>query len=81
VMKRTNNGYPNLLSLVVLCVFNAVYVGIANLAVCIEPLSAGSGIPEIKCFLNGVNIPRVVHFKTLLCKVYTAVSNITFHSV
>ncbi|CAM9234025.1 unnamed protein product [Phaeothamnion confervicola] len=49
--------------------FNVVYVCIANLMVYVEPLAAGSGIPEIKSFLNGINLPRVVRVKTLLCKV------------
>lgn len=44
------------------------FVFLASLAVYVEPLSAGSGIPEIKCFLNGINIPRVVRIKTLMCK-------------
>ena len=26
------------------------------------------GIPEVKCFLNGLDIPGLVRFKTLLCK-------------
>ena len=26
------------------------------------------GIPEVKCFLNGLNVPRLVRFKTLVCK-------------
>lgn len=34
-----------------------------------QPCAAGSGIPQIKCFLNGVKIPHVVRFKTLVCKV------------
>ncbi|XP_050394865.2 H(+)/Cl(-) exchange transporter 7 [Patella vulgata] len=34
-----------------------------------EPMSAGSGIPQIKCYLNGIKIPRVVRIKTLICKV------------
>ena len=34
-----------------------------------EPVSGGSGIPEIKCYLNGIDLPRVVRVKTLLCKV------------
>ncbi|XP_008413938.1 H(+)/Cl(-) exchange transporter 7 isoform X2 [Poecilia reticulata] len=34
-----------------------------------EPIAAGSGIPQIKCFLNGVKIPRVVRLKTLVVKV------------
>lgn len=27
-----------------------------------------TGIPEVKCFLNGLDIPRLVRFKTLVCK-------------
>ena len=45
---------------------NCLFVVIAWLFVYIEPLAAGSGIPEIKCFLNGLNIPRVVRVKTLM---------------
>ena len=26
------------------------------------------GIPEVKCYLNGLDIPRLVRFKTLVCK-------------
>jgi len=37
---------------------NLFYVLIANLTVLIEPVAAGSGIPEIKAFLNGVSLPR-----------------------
>ncbi|XP_051037085.1 H(+)/Cl(-) exchange transporter 7 isoform X5 [Phodopus roborovskii] len=33
------------------------------------PVAAGSGIPQIKCFLNGVKIPHVVRLKTLVIKV------------
>ena len=34
----------------------------------IEPLAAGSGIPEVKCYLNGVKIYRVVRLRTLVAK-------------
>ena len=40
----------------------------AYIAVKFEPLAGGSGIPEVKCFLNGLNIPRLVSIKTLVCK-------------
>ena len=37
-----------------------------------QPVAAGSGIPEIKCYLNGVKIPHVVRLQarddTLLIK-------------
>ena len=31
----------------------------------VEPVSAGSGIPETKCFLNGIALPRAMGIKTL----------------
>ena len=51
------------------CCFNMFYVLVANTMVYIEPVSKGSGIPEVKSFLNGVALPRIVRFKTLVCKV------------
>lgn len=33
-----------------------------------QPVGRGSGIPEIKCYLNGIKIPHVVRIKTLLTK-------------
>lgn len=47
---------------------NLILGSIAWLTVHVEPLASGSGIPEIKCYLNGLNIPRIVRMKTLLCK-------------
>lgn len=29
----------------------------------IQPVAAGSGIPQIKCYLNGVKVPKVVRLK------------------
>ncbi|GKZ00758.1 hypothetical protein MPSEU_001027600 [Mayamaea pseudoterrestris] len=49
--------------------FQVGFAAIASFFVWIEPVSAGSGIPEIKCFLNGINLPRVVRVRTLICKV------------
>ena len=51
-----------------LIVYNIGCALIAHLFVRLEPLAAGSGIPEVKCFLNGLNIPRIVNMKTLVCK-------------
>jgi chloride channel 7 len=42
---------------------------VAGFLVCyVEPLAAGSGIPEVKCYLNGVHLPNVVALKTLVAK-------------
>ncbi|XP_076440006.1 H(+)/Cl(-) exchange transporter 7-like isoform X2 [Babylonia areolata] len=50
--------------------YNAACVLIASFLVAVvEPCAAGSGIPQIKCFLNGVKVPRVVRIKTLIAKV------------
>lgn len=50
-------------------VLNVVPVLIGAILVSyIEPVAAGSGIPQVKCYLNGVKIPRVVRIKTLAVK-------------
>ena len=35
---------------------------------CVEPASAGSGIPEAKAYLNGSNVPRYLSPAALICK-------------
>lgn len=35
----------------------------------IAPAAAGSGIPEVKAYLNGVNAPGIYTFRTLIVKV------------
>ena len=42
----------------------------------LQPVAAGSGIPQIKCFLNGVKIPYVVRLKTLICKVVGVICSV-----
>ncbi|CAD5229172.1 unnamed protein product [Bursaphelenchus okinawaensis] len=50
--------------------YNCILVALASLmVVTVSGCAAGSGIPLIKCFLNGVQIPGVVTVKTLLAKV------------
>ncbi|XP_054435712.1 H(+)/Cl(-) exchange transporter 6 [Pteronotus mesoamericanus] len=58
------------LSLLELLGFNLIFVFLGSLLVLIEPVAAGSGIPEIKCYLNGVKVPGIVRLRTLLCKAF-----------
>ncbi|XP_053379304.1 H(+)/Cl(-) exchange transporter 6-like [Mercenaria mercenaria] len=55
-------------SLLIMVLFNAGFVFIATCLTVYEPVAAGSGIPEIKCYLNGVRIPRVARLKSLIAK-------------
>ncbi|VDM74575.1 unnamed protein product [Strongylus vulgaris] len=49
--------------------YNCILVGIAGcLVIFWAPIAGGSGIPQIKCFLNGIQIPEVVMLKTLVSK-------------
>ncbi|XP_078237676.1 H(+)/Cl(-) exchange transporter 7 [Pogona vitticeps] len=57
-------------SLLLWATLNASFVMVGSVMVAfIEPVAAGSGIPQIKCYLNGVKIPHVVRLKTLVVKV------------
>ena len=48
---------------------NAIPVCIGSLLVVfMSPVAAGSGIPLIKCYLNGVKVTEVVRVKTFLTK-------------
>ena len=53
-------------SFIFICLFLALCAGY----LCwLEPPAAGSGIPEIKAYLNGVNLSKVVRLPVLVCKV------------
>ncbi|AWP18674.1 Chloride channel protein [Scophthalmus maximus] len=58
------------ISLLLWAVLNSAIVMMGAIIVAFfEPIAAGSGIPQIKCYLNGIKIPRVVRLKTLVVKV------------
>ncbi|KAI2661260.1 Chloride transport protein 6 [Labeo rohita] len=57
------------LSLLELLALNMVFIFVSSVLVLIEPVAAGSGIPEIKSYLNGVKIPGIVRLRTYICKV------------
>lgn len=41
-----------------------------------QPVAAGSGIPIVKCYLNGVKVPRIVRFKTFIVKVVGVITSV-----
>ena len=50
----------------------AMSVGLVSIAsglvLFIEPIAGGSGIPEVKTYLQGCRIPRMLRVSTLTCK-------------
>lgn len=67
-IKSCVTGGCLVLPLAILVLFNAAFVLVASCLTAFEPVAAGSGIPEIKCYLNGVKIPRVVRFQSFIAK-------------
>mmetsp|Transcript_69800 Transcript_69800/g.175820 ORF Transcript_69800/g.175820 Transcript_69800/m.175820 type:complete len:746 (+) Transcript_69800:55-2292(+) len=52
-------------------------VAIAGALVCyVEPLASGSGIPEIKCILNGIDLPNVLLLRTLAAKAFGIICSV-----
>ena len=39
-------------------------------------VSTGSGIPHIKAYLNGVNVPKLLRIETLICKVFGVILSV-----
>jgi H+/Cl- antiporter ClcA len=40
----------------------------SSLVIYVEPISGGSGIPDVKTYLQGVKVPRLLRTSTLACK-------------
>ena len=57
--------------------FNILACFLATMCCVIAPDAIGSGIPQIKSYLNGVNIPRLMRFKTLLGKVFGVICSVS----
>eukprot|EP01064_Diplonema_japonicum_P013644 TRINITY_DN21185_c0_g1_i1.p1 TRINITY_DN21185_c0_g1~~TRINITY_DN21185_c0_g1_i1.p1 ORF type:complete len:902 (+),score=98.88 TRINITY_DN21185_c0_g1_i1:77-2782(+) len=47
---------------------NMGYVAVAAFLVFLVPAAAGSGIPEVKCYLNGLRLPDILALRTLIAK-------------
>ncbi|XP_060838780.1 LOW QUALITY PROTEIN: H(+)/Cl(-) exchange transporter 7-like [Rhopalosiphum padi] len=60
-----------------LLAYNIVPVLIGSTLVAyVEPVALGSGIPQVKCYLNGIKIPRLVRIKTLFIKVIGVITTV-----
>ncbi|KAG0554790.1 hypothetical protein KC19_12G119300 [Ceratodon purpureus] len=69
--------YHFFLGLVVYIAFNAALVFSSALIVTqFAPAAAGSGIPEIKAYLNGIDTPGILLFRTLIGKVLGSIGSV-----
>ena len=48
---------------------SALVMSSVGITLGLGPAAAGSGISEVKAFLNGVDVPGIFHFRTLVAKV------------
>lgn len=65
------------LPLTIWIAFNVVPVFIGSLLVVYgEPIAQGSGIPQIKCYLNGIKMPNIVRIKTLAVKTIGVITTV-----
>jgi len=66
------NASPVAMGVTATAVYLALGVALVALSSClilfIEPVAAGSGIPEVKAYLQGVRLPRILRVTTLICK-------------
>jgi chloride channel 7 len=66
---QNNHKYCIIIPYVLWLLFNGIPVALGSAIVTyLAPIAAGSGIPVIKCYLNGVKVPEVVRIKTYIAK-------------
>jgi chloride channel 7 len=69
-----HGGYTKFIPMCIFVGFNVAFALIASLpALFIQPLSGGSGIPEVKAFLNGIEMPKTFNVVTLLGKIWSLI--------
>ena len=71
MFKRTyeeQDDWEKIKSYMMACGINILACLVATICCLIAPQAMGSGIPQIKSYLNGVSIPGLMRFRTLLAK-------------
>ncbi|CAF4115421.1 unnamed protein product [Adineta steineri] len=56
---------------------NMSFVLVSGLLILWEPAARGSGIPQVKCYLNGVAVPHVLSLKALIAKVLGVIFSVS----
>eukprot|EP00899_Mesostigma_viride_P022719 jgi/Mesvir1/3631/Mv04366-RA.3 len=70
--------YSYVLSFLVYVLFNCTLIASSALIVTqFAPMSAGSGIAEVKAYLNGVDPPGILLFRTYLGKVFGVIGSVS----
>ena len=70
-------SYGYLTSFLLYALINGLLVLVSVLVtIYMGPAAAGSGISEVKAFLNGVDIPAIFHMRTLIAKLVGAVGSV-----
>ena len=64
IIPKPLSVHPHTLFMYLALYYNIYY----SLWSCPQPVAAGSGIPEIKCYLNGIKVPHVTRLTTLISK-------------
>jgi len=66
---QSNQTYCMIIPFILWLLFNGLPVALGSaLVTYLAPIAAGSGIPVIKCYLNGIKVPEVVRVKTYFAK-------------
>ncbi|KAH7440920.1 hypothetical protein KP509_03G016200 [Ceratopteris richardii] len=69
--------YSYIAGFLVYCLFNLVLVfASVNIVTKFAPAAAGSGIPEIKGYLNGIDMPGILLFRTLVGKIFGSIGSV-----
>jgi chloride channel 7 len=75
--QKTYENHDPVVAYLISISFNIVSCFLASMCCVFAPDAVGSGIPQIKSYLNGVNVPRLMRFRTLVGKVVGVIFSVT----